>query len=183
MLDPNRIGIATPALSGRMVAHPRQVGDREPSPGDLLPDGRTSTAGWGQGTLTGDLLPDGRTSTAGWEQGTLTGGFAPCGRTSTAGWEQGTLTGGFAPCGRTSPPAWRRALQKRKEKKDVRVNSHIHGRLGTGSTHRGICSLRSHIPARLAAGFAEEERKKGCASELTHPFFLSSSAVRGELKL
>ena len=68
------------------------------------------------------------------------------GRTSTAGWGLGTLTGDLLPAVAHPRP------------------------VGDWEPSPGICSLRSHIPTRLAAGFAEEERKKGCASELTHPW-------------
>ena len=62
------------------------------------------------------------------------------------------LTRGFAPCGRTSQKP------------------------GSGYPHRGICSLRSHIPARLAAGFAKGYKKAARTSSAAslYPF-----AVRG----
>ena len=62
------------------------------------------------------------------------------------------LTGGFAPCGRTSQKP------------------------GSEYPHRGICSLRSHIPARLAAGFAKGYKKAARTSSAAslYPF-----AVRG----
>ena len=70
------------------------------------------------------------------------------GRTSTAGWGLGALTGGFAPCGRTSTAGW-----------------------GQGTLTGDLLPAVAH-PHPPGGGLCRRgKKKKGCASELTHPFF------------